>query len=1835
MKTLFTILLVLIVADLFGQTCPTTIRVGSSCSCHTCTGTIDVVNYETYVKRVLPQEWLNCWGSQTNGMNSLQAGAVAIRSYTIPRMASNTSNHGNGSYDICTTTCCHAYGTTQYTNSNNAVDNTLNYVLVSGSTVQLTEYAAEQNNHTSCGNGYKGNGTGSWPCTTDGPCTGETYNGHGRGMCQNGSARWATGLDFVNSSCSWQSSHGYGTKTWQQILSHYYPNWTLTTCGIVTVTPPLCDNDIPCDYQSLTINTSGTCSPISCSTVNATPPSSDITYYNGTNNNCITQYQSIRYDDDVWFRITPSSNSPVTIRVTPTSNTSSFDPVIGVYQGSCSSLSQLGCADANPFVAGAAENLTFTPSSGTSYYIRVFSYGTSSATAGNFQICAFSSSCTPPSQPGSISGQTSVCQNGLHQYSVSSVSGATSYTWTLPSGWSGSGSTTNSINVSAGSASGTVSVIANNSCGSSAPRTLSVSVSQLPAQPGGISGSITVCPGQSQTYSISSVAGADSYNWTLPSGWSGSSTSTSINATPGSSGGTISVSAYNSVCGSSTARTLNVTIGSAPSQPGNISGNTFICQGVSQTYSISSVSGATSYSWSYTGSGTPNGNGTSVTFNPTSSGTLSVTAVNGCGNSAQRTLVITIDPTPAQPGSISGNTTVCAGSSQSYSINSVSGATSYTWSYSGGSSPSGSGTSVNFNPTGSGTLTVTADNNCGSSSAQTLSITVTPLATQPGINSSMGGSLCAGQSTTLDATNICSGCSYTWQPGNQSGTSISLSPSSTTQYTVSASNGCGGPVSSNTFTVNVSQLITPSVSITANPSGSICAGANISFTAFSSNGGSNPSYQWFVNGGNSVGSGTTYSSSSLSNMDQVTCQLTSDANCANPTLVTSSAYTVNVTPIPATPTISPSSPGTSCNAIPLTASSAGCNNCSYTWSTPLGQLTGATVSGSQTGTYTATASNNGCVSASSNPVSVTITNGINVSFSGLPSAMCVGDAPVTLTGSSGSSGFSGPGVSGNQFNPATAGVSTHTITYSYTDPNTNCTGTSSQTVTVGAPAPNITGNTSFCAGGSTVMNAGSGFDFYEWNSGAGSGQTFNVVSGGIYTVIVTDANGCTGTDQVTVIENALPQPVINGSTTFCAGGSTTLSVSGFSSYSWSLSGQTGNSINVSSAGCYTVTVVDANGCMNTSPQVCVIQATQLVPVITTSNGSESFCTGGSLVLSAGDYESYGWSTGGNSSTLTATSGGTYSVFVGTGSCNGTASITITENPLPVPTISGNASYCQGGSTVLDAGNGFNGYNWNQGLSIQQMLTVNAPGTYTVTVTDVNGCAGQDTETVTENPSPQPTLPSTATYCQGANTILSAPAGYSSYLWTPGGVTGQLLPVSAPACYTVEVTDANGCTGTSNQVCVSESSVLSPNITVQGGGAAAICAGGNLQLNAGPGYSLYNWSTGGIGQFLTVSSPGTYTIIVTQGGCQGTASIEVSQYPTLVANAGADQTITPPATSAPLNGNASGGSESGYSYSWSPTTGLDNPALPNPNASPNQTTDYTLTVTDGNGCTASDEVTVTNSGGCENSTLSLTSATIEINAMGSSPGTTGVSFTPSSTGCTWSVTMGSDCGWLSNISPLNPQIGNSTIQASTGPNNTGAVRTCSLTITYDGGIETVIVQQDPINETDPCEPSPLPAPHVVLNGCELSTADVAGVSYQWYVSGNEVGDTIRFHEVGQTGTYYLVITDVNGCTAQSADYFIEFVNPDCITSIGDIADGFMNLMLIPNPSNGSFELVIPNMQSQYIYEIFSPIGQIVQTGNVTTERTSIHLGEVAAGMYSFRLTNVSGQMIGVSRVVIQD
>ena len=158
-----------------------------------------------------------------------------------------------------------------------------------------------------------------------------------------------------------------------------------------------------------------------------------------------------------------------------------------------------------------------------------------------------------PAQPGAISGLQTVCEGSTQLFSVANVPGATSYTWTFPNGWTGT-SSTNSITATVGSVGGNVSVTANNASGSSTAQSITVSVTSFPAQPGTLTGPLTVCSGQSITYSVSPVAGADTYYWTLPSGWVGSSSTTSITLTTGINGGTLIAHAQNN-CGTSGSQT--------------------------------------------------------------------------------------------------------------------------------------------------------------------------------------------------------------------------------------------------------------------------------------------------------------------------------------------------------------------------------------------------------------------------------------------------------------------------------------------------------------------------------------------------------------------------------------------------------------------------------------------------------------------------------------------------------------------------------------------------------------------------------------------------------------------------------------------------------------------------------------------------------------------------------------------------------------------------------------------------------------------------------------------------------------------------------------------------------------------------------------------------------------------------------------------------------------------------------------------------------------------------------------------------------------------------------
>jgi hypothetical protein len=301
----------------------------------------------------------------------------------------------------------------------------------------------------------------------------------------------------------------------------------------------------------------------------------------------------------------------------------------------------------------------------------------------------------------------------------------------VPTGWTiTAGQGTESVTVTAGASgeNGNITVSAGNLCGTSIASTVPVTVgNSSPATPGAISGLSIQCPQTtSQTYSINAVASATTYTWTVPTGWTitaGQGTD-NITITSGITGenGDITVMAENS-CGTSSASALSVTVGNAaPSTPGIISGNASLCEGsTSQTYSVTAVTNATTYSWTVpTGWTITSGSGTnSILVTPGTAGQnglISVTAGNDCGTSQASTLQVAVNPLPAV--NAGNDTTVCE-ADLPLTITATGNATSYSWN-------TGANTTTTTITAG-GTYTVTGTlNSC--SSTDNIVITTDPCA---------------------------------------------------------------------------------------------------------------------------------------------------------------------------------------------------------------------------------------------------------------------------------------------------------------------------------------------------------------------------------------------------------------------------------------------------------------------------------------------------------------------------------------------------------------------------------------------------------------------------------------------------------------------------------------------------------------------------------------------------------------------------------------------------------------------------------------------------------------------------------------------------------------------------------------------------------------------------------------------------------------------------------------------------------------------------------------------------------------------------------------------------
>jgi hypothetical protein len=861
---------------------------------------------------------------------------------------------------------------------------------------------------------------------------------------------------------------------------------------------------------------------------------------------------------------------------------------------------------------------------------------------------------------------------------------------------------------------------------------------------------------------------------------------------------------------------------------------------------------------------------------PVATTVYTVTGTNSFGCISSTTSTVSVNQ--SLPISINGggSQTICSGHAITLT---ASGANAYIWS-------TGAATnSISVNPTATTIYTVSGTNAGGCSGTATTTVTVNAT---PTVSISGDQTICTGQTLTLVAAGA---TTYVWSTGATSA-SISVSPITTTVYTVTGtSNGCSQSVA-NTVPVN----ITPTITVTGNMA--LCSSPTTTLTASGAN-----TYSW------STGATTASIAVSPTATTVYTVTGTSISGCKNSA---TSTVTVNQSlPI----TIAGSQ--TICSGQTTTLTATGATG--YNWSTT---ATTASIAVSPTATtvYTVTGTNPGGCSGTGT-ATVTVNSNLSLSISGTQTVCSNQATTLTATGATSYTWNTGVTTASISVNPSV------TTIYTVNGVSGACRGTATATVAVNAaPALSVSGVLAICSTPTTALTA-TGASTYTWSTGATTASVVvSPTTTTVYTLSGTNPNGCQSSITTTVTVDQNLSLVVGGIKTICAGNSTTLTASGANSYTWS-TGPHGASITVSptSTAIYSLTASSSAGCVGS-----LMDTVTVIPLPAISiSGNQNLCPGQTTVLTASGANTYAWSTGANSSSVTVSPSGT-TVYTVTGTnvsgCKTSSTVTVTLNAGPTVSLSGSQTICFGQSTTLTA-SGASSYTWSTGATTSSItVSPSATKTYTVTGTSSAGCTGPGTVfSVTVNQTPTVSISGGQSICQGQSTTLTA-AGADSYTWSSGETTPSVTKnPTTTTSYTVTGKNSIGC---SDSVSVTIIVIQTPTISIAG--SQTICAGDNTTLTAS-GANTYNWSTGASTASIQVSptTTTTYSVVGSNGGTCTTntnVTVVVNQGPTI--GIGGIQSICSGQTTTLT---ASGAD----SYTWNPG-GVTSPTIA---VSPSVTTVY--------------------------------------------------------------------------------------------------------------------------------------------------------------------------------------------------------------------------------------------------------------------------------------------------------
>lgn len=1196
------------------------------------------------------------------------------------------------------------------------------------------------------------------------------------------------------------------------------------------------------------------------------------------------------------------------------------------------------------------------------------------------------------------------------------------------------------------------------------------------------------------------------------------------------------------------------------------------------------------------------------------------------GNACEDTTVITLNDPPLLTASIDSlEDASCNGFSDGYIRVAANGGTgSYTYNWSN-AVPTADNPNI---PAGTYIVTVTDANGCTALDSGTVSEPALLTASVNTTDASCGGA--ADGTASVSVNGGTSPYSYLW---STSDTTASIANLTAGNYsvTVTDANGCTEVASGNVGEPTPLNLTLSSSDLLCNGDGSGAASASVS--------GGTPTYTYLWNDPSNQTSATANNLDaglySVTVTDANGCSIVDSINVDEPSVLTANINTSS----------NPSCNGGNDGSATVTPA-GGVGTYTYTWDDPLNQTT-ATASNLSSGTYTVTVSDgNGCTAIDqitlSNPLAIQLTT------DSISDVSCNGgnDGSIFLTTSNGTPPYNYSWSDGPFTTEDRTGLSASSYTVTVTDSG-GCSIQQTFQITEPAQGVSITVDSTSdvsCNGngdGSIDISVSGGTSPYNYLwSDSPTTEDRNGLNGGTYSITVTDANGCTSSQSININEpSPLDLSIDNVNDASCNGsanGSATVSATGGTTnytFNWS-NGGSGNTRTNLAAGVYIITVTDANGCQDVDSLVVGSPAAIAISVDSLKDVSCNGGNDGSVEVSASggtpNY-TYNWSNAVPGATNNNLSAGTYIVTVTDGNnCSDTLSVIINE-PQPLSVVLNDTDEsCVGENDGEITANGNGGttpytYLWSNSETTQTIDSL-SPGTYSVTITDANGCTTGGSATINAASAILFNASATDVSCNGANdgrlvALAFGGAGGFSYSWSDGP-SGGIRTNVAPGPYTVTATDANGCTAVAS-VTINEPDSLIPTLTV----TDASCSGvndGSISLNVSGGtirrdYS-YTWdnslppnpthtglsagqytvtvtddngcsavetvNVGNVAPFtvsinttdvscngrndgaidLTVTgTTGTpsftwdnglpsnedqnnltaqsYSVTVTDTstGCIETAIIPISEPNTIVIADSVTPESCTPGGDGEIFLNVNGGTVSGnYAYSWD-------------NSLPGQATQngltagtYNVTVTDDNGCTASKAINVGST-----APFSVTSSVTNTSCNGSADGAIDLTVTGASGSLAYA--------WSNALAPQEDQNGLSAgvYSVTVTDSNSGCAETANITVGEPDSIKVTAV----ITNAS-CSPG---------NDGSIITTVTGGVvsnryNYTWSNGINFQGDQFNL----RAGTYTLTVTDDNGCfviesfnVGVTPSFTVDSVITDASCNGG--SDGAINLTI--NGSGG--------------------------------------------------------------------